>query len=291
MLVNQVSRVNLYETRREQQLIEPPRRLKRPRGAENMNELDELQIQHFITNGFLRLDAAFPKSLAEQGRRILWSDTGCDPTNPATWTAPVVRLDDYPQEPFRKAVNMPLLHKAFDQLVGPGRWLPRTSIGTFPIRFPSAVDPGDAGWHADASFEGEDGSRRLNVVSRGRALLMLFLFSDVGESDAPTRIRVGSHLDVPRLLAPFGDAGLSFLELAELLDVTADRPVTLAVGEAGTVYLCHPFLIHGAQPHRGSSPRFLAQPPLLPSAPLQLSRRDEDYSPVEVAIRLGLGID
>ena len=34
-----------------------------------------------------------------------------------------------------------------------------------------------------------------NITSRGRALLMLFLFSDVGESDAPTRIRVGSHIE------------------------------------------------------------------------------------------------
>jgi hypothetical protein len=33
------------------------------------------------------------------------------------------------------------------------------------------------------------------------------------------------------------------------------------------VYLCHPFLVHGAQPHRGRRPRFLAQPPLLPVDP------------------------
>jgi hypothetical protein len=30
------------------------------------------------------------------------------------------------------------------------------------------------------------------------------LFSDVGEDDAPTRIRVGSHLDVPAALAAAG---------------------------------------------------------------------------------------
>ncbi len=29
---------------------------------------------------------------------------------------------------------------------------------------------------------------------------MLFLFSDVTETDAPTRIRVGSHLDMARIL-------------------------------------------------------------------------------------------
>ena len=29
------------------------------------------------------------------------------------------------------------LHRAFDALVGPGRWLRRESLGTFPVRFPS----------------------------------------------------------------------------------------------------------------------------------------------------------
>ena len=51
------------------------------------------------------------------------------------------------------------------------------------------------------------------------------------------------------------------------------------------MYLCHPFLVHAAQPHRGSEPRFMAQPPLLPREPLRLQRDDGDYSPVERAIR------
>lgn len=253
--------------------------------------LDAERLSRFIAEGFLRLEGAFPAELAREGRTLLWRDTGCDPEDPRTWTRPVVRLGDYGQEPFLEAANTPRLHAAFDALVGPGRWSPRTSLGTFPIRFPSAEDPGDAGWHTDAGFYGEDGSMRLNLVSRGRALLMLFLFSDVGVDDAPTRIRVGSHLDVPRLLEPAGDAGLSFLELAQRLDPAADHPLALATGHAGDVYLCHPFLVHAAQPHRGTMPRFMAQPPLYPASaqPLQLHRDDGDYSPVEIAIRVGLG--
>jgi hypothetical protein len=117
---------------------------------------------------------------------------------------------------------------------------------------------------------------------------MLFLFSDVGQDDAPTRIRVGSHLDVPRLLEPAGEAGLSYLELAEKLDTMGERSLAFATGEAGTVYLCHPFLIHAAQPHLGTRPRFMAQPPLYLAEALQLDREDGNSSPVEVAIRLGL---
>jgi phytanoyl-CoA dioxygenase PhyH len=252
--------------------------------------LERPQVERFIEEGFLRLEQAFPRQLAEECREILWRDTGCDPRDPTTWTSPVIRLGDHAEAPFREAANTPPLHAAFDQLVGPGRWTPRMSLGTFPIRFPHPGDPGDAGWHADAGYVAEDGSLRLTVTSRGRALLMLFLFSVVGVDDAPTRVRVGSHLDVPRLLKPAGDTGLTFLELAEKLDRTARRPVALAIGEPGDVYICHPFLVHAAQPHRGSAPRFMAQPPLYPAQPLKLHRENGSYSPVEIAIRRGLGV-
>ena len=252
--------------------------------------LTKEEIEHFVQSGYVKIENAFSKELAEAGRSILWKDTGCDPNDPSTWTHPVIRLGDYSQEPFRHAANSPILHAAADQLVGKGRWFPRGSLGTFPIRFPSPQDPGDAGWHADASFYGSDGSMRLNLKSKGRALLMLFLFSDIDLDDAPTRILVGSHLDVPPLLQPAGDDGLNFIELAQKLTSTLDRKVVYATGKAGTVFLCHPFLIHAAQPHRGKYPRFLAQPPLIPRSDesIKLEREDRDYSPVEVAIRLGL---
>ena len=254
--------------------------------------LTQDEIQQFVEDGFVKLEHCFSGDLAEAGRRILWKDTGCDPNDPTTWIHPVIRLADYSQEPFRLAANAPLLHAAADQLVGKGRWVPRGSLGTFPIRFPSERDPGDAGWHTDASFYGSDGSMRLNLKSSGRALLMLFLFSDVGINDAPTRILVGSHLDIPTLLQPAGDNGLTFIELAQkFTKTTLDRKVVNATGQAGTVFLCHPFLVHAAQPHRGKYPRFLAQPPLIPRSDdsIKVEREDGDYSPVEVAVRLGLG--
>lgn len=257
-----------------------------------IENLTDTQIERFIEDGFVRLDHAFPRALADEARAILWRDTGCAPDDPATWTRPVIRLGDYAQEPFRRAVNTPRLHAAFDRLVGPGSWLPRASLGSFPVRFPSAEPPGDDGWHVDASFPGEDPSSflswRVNVASRGRALLMLFLFSDVGEDDAPTRIRVGSHLQVARVLEPAGEAGLSFMELAGALHTTEACPVALATGEAGTVYLCHPFVVHAAQPHRGTRPRFLAQPPLMSARPFSLQGEDSAASPVARAIQRGL---
>jgi Phytanoyl-CoA dioxygenase (PhyH) len=265
-------------------------------GSARGSVLSEAHITQFIQDGFVKIPNAFPRELADEGRSILWRNTGCDERDPTTWTKPVIRLGTYGQEPFAQAANTPVLHQAFKQLVGPGRWQPRSDLGTFPIRFPSPDDPGDAGWHVDSSFPPDSGDStdyvnwRINLHSKGRALLMLFLFSDVEEPDAPTRIRVGSHLDVARILAPLGDNGLSLIELAtmEAFAATAARPEVLATGEAGTVYLCHPFLVHAAQPHRGSRPRFLAQPPLMPAEPFLLDRADGAYSPVEQAIRLAL---
>ncbi|MFD6096443.1 phytanoyl-CoA dioxygenase family protein [Nocardiopsis flavescens] len=250
--------------------------------------LTDRDVEAFVDDGFVALRGAFPRELADQGRELLWKDLGCDPDDPATWTRPVVRLGGYHALPFREAATAPALLDAFDRLVGEGRWLRPGGLGTFPVRFPSEEDPGDAGWHLDASFAGERGEARVNLRSRGRALLMLFLFSDVGPDDAPTRIRVGSHRDLPPLLEGAGEEGREFMDLCgAAVPASEGRPEALATGEAGDVFLCHPFLVHAAQPHRGTTPRFMAQPPLLPVGEFDLDA--ERPTPVERAVIGALG--
>lgn len=262
------------------------------RSSSEERALSDAQIDHFLNEGFVRIDDAFPAALADTGRDILWHAVGLDPNNPATWTRPVVRLGMFTDRPLVEAANTPVLVTAYDQLAGRDRWLPPRAMGTFPIRFPSHESPGDDGWHIDVSFgDNPDFMEwRANVMSKGRALLMLFLFSDVGSDDAPTRLRKGSHLDVARMLASEGEAGLSLRELVARLPETERREEALATGRAGTVYLCHPLLVHAAQRLQSSRPRFLAQPPLLPREDLQLERGDGAYSPVEMAIRRALGM-
>lgn len=256
--------------------------------ASSASTLGAHDIDFFVENGFVRIDNAFPRDLAAAARAILWRAMGLDPDDPAGWTRPVVRLGHFDQEPFVKAANTPRLHAAFDQLVGAGRWLPQGALGTFPVRFPSAEDPGDAGWHVDVSFGTDQPDFmewRANARSRGRALLMLFLFSDVGPDDAPTRIRCGSQRTIARQLRPAGEDGLTLRELAATgFAESAHLPEALATGEAGTVYLCHPFLVHAAQPHRGTTPRFMAQPPLLPRGRDGIDFGDEALQPVARAV-------
>lgn len=249
--------------------------------------LSPQEVEDFLTQGFVRLRQAFPRALADRCRKLLWEQLGLDPENRVTWSCPVLRLGSQFAEPFREAANTLRLHGAFDQLVGPGRWIAHPHLaGSVVVRFPVAELPGDDGWHIDTSFQSGD-SWRANIWSEGRALLMLFLFSDAGPRDAPTRIRIGSHLDLPSLLAPAGEHGLAFEEIV-LPPQVHEHPIAYATGDAGDVYLCHPFLVHAGAPHQGTTPRFLAQPGLLLAERLQLERPEGEYSPVEMAVRIGL---
>jgi len=267
------------------------------------------QIESFVTDGFVLVPNAFSPALAGECRDLLWKQLDMDPEDPSSWTREVVRLGIRGDDAFVRSANTEVLHEAYDQLVGPGRWRPLDKVGTFPVRFPVDREPDQAedyGWHIDASFltseaeagggqnwEGElalvppdyDKIFRCNLVSRGRALLVLLLYSDTGVRDAPTLIRVGSHLDVPPLLEPYGAEG-TYLDCGS---VGADRPQASATGRAGDAYLCHPFLVHTPITNTGTSPRFMAQPSLQPVGEFDLDRADGQYVPVERAIRAGLG--
>ncbi|MDQ8728377.1 phytanoyl-CoA dioxygenase family protein [Bradyrhizobium sp. LHD-71] len=249
------------------------------------------QVQAFIADGFVKVETAFCTDVAKRCRDELWADIGLSPDHPENWIQPVVRVGSKASPPFIEAANTGLLHRAYDQLVGKDRWVAPRGLGTFPIRFPSQDAPGDDGLHVDMSFGDDDPdfmSWRANVTSRGRALLMLFLFSDVGPDDAPTRIRKRSHAIIARELLPYGDAGATLRQLsANGFASTEDCEVELATGAAGTVYLCHPFLVHAAQPHRGKRPRFMAQPPLMPRGEFDPALPP---SPVQVAIRQACGL-
>ncbi|MFJ7075551.1 phytanoyl-CoA dioxygenase family protein [Streptomyces sp. NPDC098781] len=255
----------------------------------------------------MKIPGAFSKETAEVCRERLWRETGKDPENPRTWTEPVVRIPPINDPPFLESCNTPILHRAYDQLYGVGRWIDPDWPGTFPVRFPHPGEPMDtawhfdAGWHVDESwFEAlEDGGDlgkvdphgfRVSIQSRGRALLILLLYSEVGPQDAPTRIRVGSHLDVPPMIAPYGEEGCGLLRDDVIDEATAHRPEVLATGEPGDVYIVHPFVVHAAQANRVGRPKFMAQASVEPRELVRTDRPDGAYSPVERAVRMGLGL-
>jgi hypothetical protein len=164
------------------------------------------------------------------------------------------------QGPFAEFVRSPVLAAALDAICGAGGWKPRGALGNVPVRFPVSPPNDDRGWHIDANTPQPDGSsavtRRAHTV-----LLLLTLLSDVGPDDAPTRIRAGSHYDVARALP---DKPIALAEMGRIVEeASAPRPVAYATGEPGDMYIVHPFTAHAADEHRGRTPRFMAQAPVM----------------------------
>jgi hypothetical protein len=248
-----------------------------------------LDVDGFVRDGYAAVRGAFDAAAAAACREMIWESLGglgvCE-GDPATWP-PLAEIGCQKDEPFAAAAASPALTAAYDELIGPGRWTPRVNAGgAVAVRFPSE-DRANSGYHIEGSYDGP-GGYWVNVHSRGRGLLALMLFTDVGPDDAPTRLVCGSHLYAPEFLTPYGDAGTSadgeFWRPSVLC-----RPVAHATGRAGDVFLCHPFLVHTATwPHRGTGPRMIAQPAVHVRTGFALD--GSDPSPVARAIMAGLAM-
>ena len=223
-------------------------------GVRQTCAVDSREIEQFERDGYLAVRGAVDPDVAAACREAIWTALAWQGVSRdrATWTRPVVRVRCPEGGPFEAAGTAPALWSAYDALIGPGRWARRRGVGgSVPVRFPSEEYPGDVGWHIEGSYE-VNGEYWANVRSRARGLLALFLFSDVGEDDAPTRMAIGSHLAMPSILKPAGETGMSDEEsISRVRPSVMCRTVVHATGRAGDVFLCHPFIVHTATwPHR-----------------------------------------
>ncbi|MEV0235974.1 phytanoyl-CoA dioxygenase family protein [Nonomuraea sp. NPDC050786] len=228
--------------------------------------MDVIDVEAFVADGFAKVEAVVPPEVGDAARALLWERIGLSPDDPSGWTQPVVWTADLTGEgPFGQIVNSGRLRAALDAVAGEGGWLPLGSLGNMPIRFPVLPAADDRGWHIDAHTARPDGSH--GVSARPETLLVLVLLSHVGPQDAPTRIRAGSQRDMAALL---DERVLDPFQMGPLFDEAGrERPVALATGAPGDVYVVHPFTVHAAQEHRGSRPRFMAQKPVFLASPLK----------------------
>jgi hypothetical protein len=255
-----------------------------------------VDLDAFVRDGYVAVRGAVDAGTVAACREQIWAAMergGVRRDDPGSWPPLVEGLSGLPGEPFVAAYLAPPLTAAYDELIGPGRWQrsvrPADFGETVVVRFPAEDERANAGYHIEGSYRGPDGQVGwVNIRSRARGLLALFLFTDARRDDAPTRLLCGSHLAVPQFLAPYGEAGTDS-------DAEFWRPSTLcltaahATGKAGDVFLCHPFLVHTATwPHRGAGPRMIAQPAV--NAPDGFVLDGSDTSPVARAIMKGLAM-
>jgi hypothetical protein len=224
-----------------------------------------LDLDAFVSDGFVKLEQAAPREVADAARTELWKQLGVPPGDPQHWSAPVMWASDLTGAgPFGELTRSPKLAAALDRICGTAGWVPRGALGNVAVRFPVSPPDDDRGWHIDANTPQPDGS--WTVTGRPHTVLLLTLLSEVGPEDAPTRIRTGSHRDVARVLS---DEPVALAEMGRLVDhASAERPVAYATGQPGDMYVVHPFTVHAADEHRGSTPRFMAQAPVMLATPL-----------------------
>ncbi|OBB28650.1 mitomycin antibiotics/polyketide fumonisin biosynthesis protein [Mycolicibacterium peregrinum] len=219
-----------------------------------------VDVEAFKRDGFVKVEQAAPAEIADAARDLLWTQIGLSPDEPASWTSAVVWTADLTGAgPFRQLVDNAALTDALDAICGRGGWLTRGALGNIPVRFPVDPPAADRGWHIDANTPLPGGE--WAVSGRPHTVLVLTLLSEVGADDAPTRIRVGSHRDVARVLGP---DPVEFVEAGAMVDVASRAcPVARATGRPGDMYVLHPFTAHAADVHRGSAPRFMSQAPIM----------------------------
>ena len=181
---------------------------------------------------------------------------GCDPDDPQTWTAPVVRIGyRNTRRSSRRSTPRRCTTRTTGSPARAGGSRDRTSErspSASPTRTTRATP---AGTSTRASAPRGLTRPTTSVGASTRApTARCSCCSCSSPRSATTMLR-----RVPVRLAPgarsrvesFGEAGADVFELMPL----PEGDVAFATGDPGDVYLCHPFLVHAAQPRRGRRPR------------------------------------
>lgn len=151
----------------------------------------EDEIDQFIELGHVTLEQAFARDVADACVSIVWDHMPFDRNDPRTWTTAFHHVpENLDGGPFA-ATWTSRIHAAFDELIGAGRWKPRTAQGWWPVLFPG-LEEGPWG-AAEADFHVDGQQFHHHVDSRDQGLLPCFVFSDIEPGDGGTALIEGSH--------------------------------------------------------------------------------------------------
>jgi hypothetical protein len=264
------------------------------------------QAEQFREEGFVVLRGAFSRRVAAALTEPAWRQIGYDPGDPSTWTEPVVHTTATRRFEVRKFA--PTAWGAICDLVGGEERMssaPLTFTDAFILNLtlgadqPWVASPADiGGWHKDGD------TLRHFLDSPQYGLLTLVLWSDVHHQGGATMLATDSVRPVARFLAanPQGVHPFAHLVPEEREtypdDGVFDYPALVsqcshfveATGDAGDIYLLHPFLLHTKSQNILRRPRFLTNPVVRLVEPMRFDRPAAETSLVEASILRALDV-
>jgi len=267
------------------------------------NPLSKEEIEQFVERGFVSLGVCFdtgPSSVAGRWIKDSWTRNGIDPDDVSTWP--------------RDKIHMPTMERRLVSELAPRAWGAMAQLCGGAERVDGTMSFGDGfianygwgrdepwlppspespGWHKDGDFF------KHFLDSPEQALLTVVYYTDVAHRGGGTFIAPDSVGVVARFLAEHPEGvypgaegeGTRFpKEPGERL-VDRCEDFLEVTGQAGEVFLLHPYMLHASSRNHLWKARLMINPCLRFKEPMRFDRPDMAYSPVERATLRGLGVD
>lgn len=252
--------------------------------------LTAADLDHFVRRGYVVLRGAIPRERALAWGYEAYRRLGYDPENNATWERERLHMPGKQSVPIEEI--SPTAYAAIVQLCGGEDRIrkPATWSDAFIVNFGERASepwrpagPDCPGWHKDGDFF------RHFLDSPEQGLLVIPLWTDVVHRGGPTYIAPDSLPVIARFLAdrPGGVLPNEF-KFKEL--VQECQEFEEATGDAGDVFILHPFMLHAVSQNMLRAQRVITNPPLSLAEPMRFKREDGAYSPIEQAILHALGV-
>lgn len=257
----------------------------------NYQVLDDKQVDEFVDRGYICLRKGVPKDFMDEATSTLWVRLGYDAHDPATWSEDFFGMPR--QRSWMPEEAAPTVWGAACDLAGgpdrvaDGKWSDSfiPNFGRSTDKPYEAMTPTSAGWHLD----GDEFRRYLD--SPDLVLRIFSLFSDTPAKGGPTVILPESVGLISRYLNEHRDGPLS-AQIDQKSIAAQCREVVELTGEAGDVFLVHPFMLHASSPNILEIARILHTESVKLRQPMRFDRDDPaDFSPLERSILHAVGVD
>jgi hypothetical protein len=258
--------------------------------------LSAADIEHFLAHGFVHLINCFdtsPGSMAHRWVTESWVRNGISPDDRSTWPNDKIHMPNLEKVPVRDFsprafAGICELCGGEERVVDGLEWANGFIANYGCGRDKAWVPPGPEarGWHVDGDFF-------LHFLdSPQQALLTVVLFSDLYPQGGGTFVLCDSVAPITRHLAahPEGVEPAKF-PIRDVLQTGRDfREIT---GNAGDVFLIHPFMMHASSYNHRPEARLMINPNVKIRQPMRFDRRSDGsaYSVVEKAMLRVLGVE